>query len=193
MDYASKTGHGSPHGARSGKTTSRGVREQQHQHDKAHSIRTAWSPALGRIRHALACWWAGETVPDAEDLPVLAAAGLPTDPGLDGMDLLPYVDGRGTAMPERDLFWRFWGQTAVRSGDWKLVLAGDYKLLFNLKDDLGETKNVIGEQAGLACGGEQLKQLRTTLLAKVAAPRATPRGGSPAPQRRILQHFLVLL
>jgi arylsulfatase A-like enzyme len=81
---------------------------------------------------------------------VLAAAGLPADPGLDGMDLLPYVDGRGTAMPERDLFWRFWGQTAVRSGDWKLILAGDYKLLFNLKDDLGETKNVIGEQAGLA-------------------------------------------
>lgn len=103
------------------------------------------------------------------------------------------MDGRGTVMPERDLFWRFWGQSAVRSGDWKLVFAGDYKLLFNLKDDLGETKDVIGEQAGLACGGEQLKQLRTTLLAKVAAPRATPRGGSPAPQRRILQHFLVLL
>jgi arylsulfatase A-like enzyme len=81
---------------------------------------------------------------------VLAAADLPPDPGLDGMDLLPYVDGRGTAMPERDLFWRFWNQSAVRSGDWKLIVAGDYKLLFNLKDDLEETKNVIGEQADLA-------------------------------------------
>jgi hypothetical protein len=38
----------------------------------------------------------------------------------------------------------------VRSGDWKLIVAGDYKLLFNLKDDLGETKNVIGEHADLA-------------------------------------------
>jgi arylsulfatase A-like enzyme len=81
---------------------------------------------------------------------VLAAADLPPDPALDGVDLVPYLAGRGESMPERDLFWRFWNQSAVRSGDWKLIVAGDYKLLFNLKDDLEETKNVIGEQADLA-------------------------------------------
>jgi arylsulfatase A-like enzyme len=81
---------------------------------------------------------------------VLAAADLPPDAALDGVDLVPYLAGRGESMPERDLFWRFWNQSAVRSGDWKLIVAGDYKLLFNLKDDLEETKNVIGEQADLA-------------------------------------------
>lgn len=81
---------------------------------------------------------------------VLAAANLPPDPKLDGVNLLPYLSKAGAAMPGRDLFWRFWNQSAVRSGDWKLIVAGDYKLLFNLKDDLEETKNVIGEHADIA-------------------------------------------
>jgi len=86
---------------------------------------------------------------------VMAAANLPPDPNLDGLNLLPYLAKSVEAMPSRDLFWRFWNQTAVRSGDWKLIVAGDYKLLFNLKDDLGETKNVITEHADIAKTMEQ--------------------------------------
>jgi arylsulfatase A-like enzyme len=86
---------------------------------------------------------------------VMAAANLPPDPNLDGVNLLPYLAKPVEAMPSRDLFWRFWNQTAVRSGDWKLIVAGDYKLLFNLKDDLGETKNVITEHADIAKTMEQ--------------------------------------
>jgi len=86
---------------------------------------------------------------------VNAAAGLPPDPTLDGVNLLPYLAKSGEAMPSRDLFWRFWNQTAVRSGDWKLIVAADYKLLFNLKDDLGETKNVITEHADIVKTLEQ--------------------------------------
>ena len=86
---------------------------------------------------------------------VMAAANLPPDPNLDGVNLLPYLAKPVEAMPSRDLFWRFWNQTAVRSGDWKLIVAGDYKLLFNLKDDLGETKNVITEHADIAKTLEQ--------------------------------------
>ena len=86
---------------------------------------------------------------------VMAAANLPPDPNLDGVNLLPYLAKSGEAKPSRDLFWRFWNQTAVRSGDWKLIVAGDYKLLFNLKDDLGETRNVITEHADIAKTLEQ--------------------------------------
>jgi arylsulfatase A-like enzyme len=86
---------------------------------------------------------------------VNAAANLPTDPNLDGVNLLPYLTKSGEAMPSRDLFWRFWNQTAVRSGDWKLIVATDYKLLFNLKDDRGETKNAITEHAEIARTLEQ--------------------------------------
>lgn len=86
---------------------------------------------------------------------VIAAANLPPDPNLDGVNLLPYLAKTGAAMPGRDLFWRFWNQTAVRSGDWKMIVAADYNLLFNLKDDPGETKNVIAAHADLAKALEQ--------------------------------------
>jgi len=75
-----------------------------------------------------------------------AAAGLPPDPAFDGINLLPLLSAAQPAVwPERDLFWRFWRQTAVRSGDWKYLHAGDYNLLFNLKDDPEEAKNVAEE------------------------------------------------
>jgi arylsulfatase A-like enzyme len=78
------------------------------------------------------------------------AAGLPPDSKLDGINLVPYLTDSKVPAPKRDLFWRFWDQTAVRSGDWKLLVAGDYKLLFNLKDDKEETRNVITEHPELA-------------------------------------------
>jgi arylsulfatase A-like enzyme len=86
---------------------------------------------------------------------VLAAANLPPDPKLDGMNLLPYLAGAGEAMPSRDLFWRFWNQSAVRSGDWKLIVAGDYKRLFNLKDDKEENRNVMAAHPEIAKALEQ--------------------------------------
>jgi arylsulfatase A-like enzyme len=53
--------------------------------------------------------------------------------------------------PSRDLFWRFWNQAAVRSGDWKLLRAGgDRKMLFDLARDRGEQKNVIADHPDIA-------------------------------------------
>ena len=53
----------------------------------------------------------------------LAAAGVPieADWDLDGVNLLPYLRGEASGSPHDALFWRSWGQMAVRSGDWKLV------------------------------------------------------------------------
>ena len=53
----------------------------------------------------------------------LAAAGVPIDADwdLDGVNLLPYLRGEASGRPHDALFWRSWGQMAVRSGDWKLV------------------------------------------------------------------------
>jgi arylsulfatase A-like enzyme len=81
-----------------------------------------------------------------------AAAGLPPEPGYDGIDLLPYLTKtEAVEMPARDLFWRFWTQAAVRSGDWKYITAGtDRAMLFNLKDDIGETRNLIAEHPEVA-------------------------------------------
>jgi arylsulfatase A-like enzyme len=77
----------------------------------------------------------------------LAAAGEPVkkDEKLDGVDLLPYLAGKNTDRPHQTLYWRFSPQWAVRHGDYKLVrssIDGMTPRLFNLADDIGETKDL---------------------------------------------------
>jgi arylsulfatase A-like enzyme len=88
----------------------------------------------------------------------LAAAGVTPEPGskLDGVNLLPYFQGKQTGTPHRTLCWRFGPQMAIRVGDWKLVQATGSrgKKLFNLKDDIGETKDLS------AAHPEKVKELQ---------------------------------
>ena len=51
----------------------------------------------------------------------LAAAGVEAKPEwkLDGVNLLPHLKGQASAAPHDALYWRSFGQTAVRKGDWK--------------------------------------------------------------------------
>ena len=77
---------------------------------------------------------------------VTAAAGgtLATDRAYDGVDLAPYLTGAKSGMPHEALMWRRSPLVSIRQGDWKMwkELNGKYTLLFNLKDDLNETKNL---------------------------------------------------
>lgn len=96
---------------------------------------------------------------------VLAAAGLAAVPGLDGVDVLPQLTGASTTPPHDALFWRSFGQIAVRQGDWKLVTypvpMGTDEMphgnppyrgplteprLYNLRDDIGETVDLAGAE-----------------------------------------------
>jgi arylsulfatase A-like enzyme len=89
----------------------------------------------------------------------LAAAGVAIDPAwrFDGVNLLPYLTGEVADAPHDALYWRLGGHMAIRMGDWKLVRSPDGPLapadpsvltdlsdagLYNLKDDIGETRNV---------------------------------------------------
>ena len=56
----------------------------------------------------------------------LAAAGVtvPAAWKIDGVNLLPFLDGRNPAAPHDVLCWRYGRQMAIRMGDWKLVKAG---------------------------------------------------------------------
>ena len=53
----------------------------------------------------------------------LAAAGVEIKPEwkLDGVNLLPYLNGQKSGVPHEALYWRFGQQMAIRMGDWKLV------------------------------------------------------------------------
>ena len=80
---------------------------------------------------------------------VAAAGGKPESSWkLDGVDLLPFVDGKQKSLPHERLFWRFGRQWAMREGDWKLMSMGEGSpQLFNLKSDVGELQDLAGTQA----------------------------------------------
>jgi arylsulfatase A-like enzyme len=85
---------------------------------------------------------------------ILAATGtpIPPDARLEGINLLPVLEGRSPEV-ERTLFWRVPGpvpQQAVRSGEWKLLLDSGRPMLFNLRTDIGERNNLIGQRSDIA-------------------------------------------
>jgi arylsulfatase A-like enzyme len=79
-----------------------------------------------------------------------AAAGieLPNDRIIDGVDLLPYLDGRADGPPHETLYWRMNRVAALRHGDWKLVIqqpldpARRRVELFDLAADLPESDDL---------------------------------------------------
>jgi arylsulfatase A-like enzyme len=88
----------------------------------------------------------------------VAAAGiaLPDTAKLDGVNLLPYLNGERSDPPHDQLFWRFGQQSAIRKGDWKLLKVGaERPQLFNLAEDIGEEFDRASQHADVveALGG----------------------------------------
>ena len=83
---------------------------------------------------------------------VLAAAGIktPAPPGLDGVNLLPFLTGEASRLPHETLFWRYGAQAALRQGDWKLLRRGNGSWqLFNLVNDLEEKNDLATREPAL--------------------------------------------
>lgn len=109
---------------------------------------------------------------------VTAATGA--DQTLDGVDLVPFLTGANPGAPHDVLYWRMGDQMAVRRGDWKLVrydrtadgAAGrnvgvtDARL-YNLADDIGESRDLAAEKPELA---SELQGLWQTWSLQLAAP-----------------------
>lgn len=73
----------------------------------------------------------------------LTVAGIDNLNGLDGVNLLPFLqDGNEGRPPHEALFWSYRPAGVVRHGDWKLILVdGKPAALYNLKVDPGERVN----------------------------------------------------
>jgi arylsulfatase A-like enzyme len=82
----------------------------------------------------------------------LAAAGIEatSDAKLDGVNLLPYLNGDKKEAPHDRLYWRFGEQMAIREGNWKLVRYGEnttidpnesWPKLYDLSKDIGEERD----------------------------------------------------
>ncbi len=114
----------------------------------------------GGIRVPTLCRWPGKipagtkttaitTMMDIlPTLAQLAGAKRVDDRKIDGVDIWPVMSGANTAAnPPRNEFLYFRGLKleAVRRGDWKLQLAD--KQLYNLTEDIGESKDVSAQHS----------------------------------------------
>jgi len=85
---------------------------------------------------------------------IVAATGivLPTGHRLDGIDILPSLAAE-SPLVERQLFWRIARperqQKAARSGRWKLLVDGRHFLLFDLRDDVREHRDLAARHPEL--------------------------------------------
>lgn len=131
-----------------------------------------WEVWEGGIRVSWLAQWKGR-IPAGRvvDTPViqldilptaLAAAGVAAKPDwqLDGVNLLPLLQGRANAVRREALYWRFGPQYAVRQGDWKWVKAAiDTKpILVNLATDPGESRDLAASEPARAAAMETLWQ-----------------------------------
>ena len=146
----------------------------------------------GGVREPLIAWWPNQIEAASEcQTPVsspdfyptlLEIAGLPLRPQqhCDGISLLPLLRGdeaeRGNA-----LYWHFphYGNqggtpgSSIRDGDWKLIefFEDGHVELYNLRDDIGETRDLAGEQPHKA---RELRERLTEWRARIEARMTTP-------------------
>ena len=80
----------------------------------------------------------------------VALSGLPSDPTLDGVNLIPFLSGEKAGPPHDALMWRWIAQSAIREGRWKLLRGGQREYLFDLNADKEEKHNQVTSQPEVA-------------------------------------------
>ncbi len=143
----------------------------------------------GGMRVPTIAWWPGRIPADTETdavtsmmdilptLTKLAGGKLPTDRKLDGGDIWPILAGDADAKSPHETFYFYRGLNlrAVRSGPWKLHLAKGE--LYNLDQDIAESKNVAKDQAAVVARLRDLAdQTNDDLGVKGIGPGCRPLG-----------------
>jgi arylsulfatase A-like enzyme len=139
-----------------------------------------WFVWEGGIRVSWMAAWKGhipagrvsdEPVIQLDVLPTaLAAAGATSSIPLDGVNLLPLLEGKTDKLAPRELYFRFGVQQAVRQGDWKLVKASKdmQPMLVNLATDPGEQTDLSAKESEKA---QALQKLFDQWNATMQPPR----------------------
>ncbi len=140
----------------------------------------------GGIRTPFVAEWPGTLPADkVYDAPVInldiaatavALAGLPHDPVLDGVNIIPFVTGEKEGHPHDALFWRWRSQAAIRADRWKLILVGDKeKYLFDMNTPDGESElaknNLIAKYPEVAAELEKKLMAWNATLPPPGLPR----------------------
>ena len=98
----------------------------------------------------------------------LAAAGTSAPPALDGVDLLPFLEGAAAGSPHEHLVWRSGPNAAVRRGSWKLLMAGGLTRLYDVDKDPAESRNLSSDHPAVA---EELEEAFQDWARDKAEPR----------------------
>ena len=80
----------------------------------------------------------------------VALAGLPEDPKLDGVNLIPFLNKEANGIPHEALYWRWIAQSAVREGKWKYLRGGTREYLYDVEADREETRNLLKRHPEIA-------------------------------------------
>ena len=146
----------------------------------------------GGMRVPFLVSWPAKIKPGTYDQPVISLDFLPTSlaaagaadltpNNLDGVNLLPFLNGEKTSAPHDSLFWRTGGpggHNAVRHGNMKLVRHGKAEPeLYDLAADIGESKNLAAEKT------EVVKEL-VSAIAEWEKGTITPVFGGPKPAKK---------
>jgi len=118
----------------------------------------------GRIPAGTTCSQIAATIDILPTFAALAGCKVPDDRVIDGRSILPLLEGKpGAKSPHQEYFYR---GTAVRSGNWKLLLkarstvrsrpAGPCPQLYDLATDISESKNLADERPEVV---ERLRKL----------------------------------
>tara|TARA_R110002072_G_scaffold302710_2_gene487731 strand:- start:294701 stop:296521 length:1821 start_codon:yes stop_codon:yes gene_type:complete len=133
--------------------------------------------------------WPG-TIPGGQEYPhpisaldvaatATAITGIETGPGdLDGVNLIPFLTGQNKAAPHDALMWRWVSQSAIREGNWKLLLGGDREYLFDLDADLEEKHNLLTKHPEIA---SRLRKRLSDWAEELSPPglaKVLPNGGA---------------
>jgi uncharacterized sulfatase len=110
----------------------------------------------------------------------LAGGSLPENQVNDGKSLVPLLKDPTAKLDREALYWHYphyhhdRPASAIRAGDWKLIEYLDgtgERMLFNLAEDLGETKNLVDEKPGRVQDLRQkLVRWRQSVVARMPIP-----------------------
>jgi arylsulfatase A-like enzyme len=121
----------------------------------------------------------GQLIHHADILATLAeilGVKLPDHAGEDSFSFLPLLKGGDQPIRQHAVSCAANGVPGLRQGEWKLILAADAQAktnvqLYNLADDIGETKNLAAAQP------ERVADMKALLERLITAGRSTP--GAP--------------
>lgn len=84
---------------------------------------------------------------------------------IDGVDLIPYVNGKNKTRPHKTLFWKKDARATIRKGDWKLIRFPDRPAkLFYVPDDIKELNDLaLAEPERLKTMYKELYEWELTL------------------------------